>query len=453
MWMLYAEREGATPTPLEWKSVGFEDYFPKDLYGRTKIRVLAFWQGKHLAYYMDKNDVDAIDRYAFEHFLEDPRYIEKLSNGTIESRQKFQVFLKTLTAQSLAKKTNQELAQIFDQFAELYKVSFGVGFIGALGGKTLQKHISNGLAVSDVAVLTAPRQDSLFVQANKALEKLAAKKKVTHTDLEQYLKNYNFIGYDYAGPALTRQKLLDLIGEIKKQAAKHTKNDYQSVEKKLKLTSEQKRLFSILAELAYLKELRNTTDDLAHYKLDLLLDEIGKRFNLTRQDLRYYRPQEISTMLEKSQRLPDDELAQRKTAVVSDTSLEPTVYLIGRVAIDYYKKQIPDEDLSAVKEVKGLVAQPGRVKGTVHIIATVSKVPSFQYGEILVSPMTSPAYMPAIRKAAAIVTNEGGMTSHAAIVSREFGIPCVVGTKLATKIFKTGDIIEVDANIGIVRKI
>ena len=59
--------------------------------------------------------------------------------------------------------------------------------------------------------------------------------------------------------------------------------------------------------------------------------------------------------------------------------------------------------------------------------------------------------MPALIKAAAIVTDEGGVTSHAAIVSRELGIPCVVGTKIATKVLKDGDLVEVDANNGIVK--
>ncbi len=72
-------------------------------------------------------------------------------------------------------------------------------------------------------------------------------------------------------------------------------------------------------------------------------------------------------------------------------------------------------------------------------------------GEILVTTMTQPNLLAAMRKAAAIVTDQGGMTSHAAVISRELGIPCVVGTYKATRIFKTGDVLEVDANKGIVR--
>ncbi len=67
--------------------------------------------------------------------------------------------------------------------------------------------------------------------------------------------------------------------------------------------------------------------------------------------------------------------------------------------------------------------------------------------------MTRPEYVPAMRKAAAIVTDEGGLLCHAAIISRELGIPCVTGTRIATKVFKDGDLIEVRANHGLVRKI
>ena len=77
----------------------------------------------------------------------------------------------------------------------------------------------------------------------------------------------------------------------------------------------------------------------------------------------------------------------------------------------------------------------------------------FHKGDIIVASMTQPNLLFLIKKAAGIVTDEGGMVSHAALVAREFKIPCIVGTKNATQVFKDGDRIEVDANKGIVRKI
>lgn len=77
----------------------------------------------------------------------------------------------------------------------------------------------------------------------------------------------------------------------------------------------------------------------------------------------------------------------------------------------------------------------------------------FKEGDILIAPSTTPNYVQLMAKASAFVTNEGGLSSHAAVISREMNKPCIVGTKIATKVFKDNDLIEVDADKGVVRKI
>ncbi|MFA6514474.1 MAG: PEP-utilizing enzyme [Patescibacteria group bacterium] len=103
------------------------------------------------------------------------------------------------------------------------------------------------------------------------------------------------------------------------------------------------------------------------------------------------------------------------------------------------------------KEVKGVVAYPGRITGRVQIILNGQKINSFKAGRILVALMTSPDYVIAMKKAKAIITDDGGLTCHAAIVARELKKPCIVGAKNATKRLHDGDWVEVDANKGIVK--
>ena len=104
--------------------------------------------------------------------------------------------------------------------------------------------------------------------------------------------------------------------------------------------------------------------------------------------------------------------------------------------------------------VKGLPASPGLVSGRAHVILDPSRIDEFKDGEILVTEMTAPDWVPAMKKAKAIVTDSGGMTCHASIVSRELGIPCIVGTKSrgesATKAIMDGIDITVDATNGVV---
>ncbi|MQS52682.1 phosphoenolpyruvate synthase [Companilactobacillus mishanensis] len=104
--------------------------------------------------------------------------------------------------------------------------------------------------------------------------------------------------------------------------------------------------------------------------------------------------------------------------------------------------------------VRGLPASPGIASGTVHVIDDPKDIDQFKAGEVLVTLMTSPDWVPAMKKAAAIVTNNGGMTCHAAIVSREMQIPCIVGTEsrqvAATDALKDGDVVTVDSKNGVV---
>lgn len=102
-------------------------------------------------------------------------------------------------------------------------------------------------------------------------------------------------------------------------------------------------------------------------------------------------------------------------------------------------------------EIKGTGVSLGMVTGKVMVLKSFRDLNKMKKGNILVATMTRPEHIIALRKAKAIVTDEGGITCHAAIVSREFNIPCIIGTKIATKVLKDGDLVEVDANKGVVK--
>jgi len=127
--------------------------------------------------------------------------------------------------------------------------------------------------------------------------------------------------------------------------------------------------------------------------------------------------------------------------------------MLGNQAQDYYNKYLQEEVAKNANTLSGTVASMGKAKGKVKIVIKEKDQNKMNKGDILVSTMTTPNMTSAIKKAAAIVTDEGGLTAHAAIVSREFDIPCVVGTRFATQILKDGDMLEVDAENGIIKKI
>lgn len=105
-----------------------------------------------------------------------------------------------------------------------------------------------------------------------------------------------------------------------------------------------------------------------------------------------------------------------------------------------------------IKEIKGITVSKGKgVIGKVKVLLAPKDFPSFKKGDILVAPETTPDFIPYMKMASAIVTQTGGVTSHAAIVSRELGIPCIIGAKIATRVLRDGDLVEVDANKGVIK--
>ncbi len=158
-----------------------------------------------------------------------------------------------------------------------------------------------------------------------------------------------------------------------------------------------------------------------------------------------------------------------KTYLLSGTPINVQILLERKKGIIYSKKGIQlvdssfDDALKKVgyfvekvqvenkKELTGQSAYKGIVRGKVEIVINKHKIKHFSEGKILVAAMTTPEYVPAIKKALAVITDEGGVTCHAAIVTREMKKPCIIGTKNATRVLKDGDLIEVDADNGIVR--
>jgi len=196
--------------------------------------------------------------------------------------------------------------------------------------------------------------------------------------------------------------------------------------------------------------IRNTNDDLLRRVVDYqyeALRKIEKNNSLEEGILGYITLEELETF-KKNRELPLD-VEKRKEFVFAKFDGE-SVKLYDDEDLLYDSGLVEKVDEN-IKEFKGITACEGKIKGKAFIIRKIKEADQLQEGDILFASMTDPRYLPAMKKAGAIVTDEGGVTCHAAIVSRELGIPCVVGTKVATSVVKSGDIVEVDADNGDVR--
>ncbi|MBI3120136.1 MAG: hypothetical protein HYZ08_00810 [Candidatus Kerfeldbacteria bacterium] len=213
----------------------------------------------------------------------------------------------------------------------------------------------------------------------------------------------------------------------------------------------------ILAELleatAFIRMYRANIFSLAYYRAFPLLESIGACVELPLNVLKYYTPDEIRNALKTKTVLDRERGLSRKTAFAILILNHHYAQYEGPDVETIMKQELPEETEANVTEIRGASAYPGVAKGTVKVISDAREMSKVHSGDILVCVSTNPDLVIAMGRASAIVTDEGGITSHAAIVSRELKKPCVIGTKVATKLLKDGDLVEVDANNGIVKKI
>jgi len=133
------------------------------------------------------------------------------------------------------------------------------------------------------------------------------------------------------------------------------------------------------------------------------------------------------------------------------TITDKPYFVYDKKLIDLVRQSFTD--VKERKFFKGIPASAGKVQGLVKIIAGNKDFGRFKQGDILVTYFTTPDFIPLIKMAKAVITDDGGITCHAGIVARELKKPCIVGTKIATQVLKNGDLVEVDANKGIVKKL
>jgi len=201
--------------------------------------------------------------------------------------------------------------------------------------------------------------------------------------------------------------------------------------KKIDLPKDLKPIINEVRELVYFRTLRTDVFYELMFLARPIVIEVAELYGLKFQELSNYSAYDL--MVGKLKKHPD---------LVSCACYKNEFTFFN-------KPILPKRDLGD-KTIKGNIAYKGKATGLVKIVKNVGDLSKVNVGDILVTHMTSPNYLTAMQKAAAFVTDEGGITCHAAIVAREMKKPCIIGTKIATKVLHDGDLVEVDADKGVV---
>lgn len=284
-------------------------------------------------------------------------------------------------------------------------------------------------------------------------------------DFLRHVQRYEWANYGYQGPLWKRK---DFVAQLKKiflrkdsirrQMAEHSR-DYsalasrqKSLEKKLRLSKTEKFIFKTARTFMYLKALRTDVRHKVNYAFDKIFSELSKRFDYPLQTFRYSARDEIARCLQ-GENIDAKKISARRAGMFQITENKIARFLPYAVNRRNLPELLVVESAVGGNSVEGQSAFVGKARGRAKIVDSIRDMSKVKKGDVLIAVSTNPDILPAMQKAAAFVTDVGGITSHAAIVAREMKKPCVIAAKFATKIFKDGDLVEVDAFKGTVKKV
>jgi phosphoenolpyruvate synthase/pyruvate phosphate dikinase len=475
-----------------------------ELYGfKTRLQTLVtIFQDNFCQLLTSKNDFYKLSAEIFERVKIDATWRGKYINDLDFRVKELYLASAKLKQTNLKACTDAELADIFKKFFKVYidlhllhipqtVLDFGEGTFSKYLMSYLEPRAqAAGLSLGDsFSVLTTPTQPSKSAEEYRALllilkdiisdaklkkyfsftetriiaEEIVGIDKKIALRLKKHADDFGFLGYGMVGPAWSQEYFIDILSSLIRQKINPEQSLLESEDNKLKIETRQKELAQKLKidekhlgvlkfarDLVFTKGTRKDAIFCALSVLENLYREVGRRHYLSLRQVRYFNPEELSQLL-RGGKMSAELLNERYNFSIYYSSKKPLteVFLTGDKAKKFVDKlNIIKEEIGDVKILAGDCASPGRARGEAKIINVIADMAKMKQGDILISIATTPDLVPAIKKASAIVTDVGGITCHAAIISRELGIPCVVGTKIATKIIKDGMIIDVDATHG-----
>ncbi|MFC1687155.1 PEP-utilizing enzyme [Patescibacteria group bacterium] len=466
--------------------------------GKRQENASCIHRKDHGVIFIDHKEWTELGRFALRKILRTPRWGFWLNKKILTlSDELVQFTTSKIFLADLSKKSNSELFALYKEydrkhsrlynhaiipvFLDLYKphlTSYVVEYLT----RQVKKVAFSKTAKECFSLLTVPQKFSQVQLEELSLLRIAnqitkvrkrrpfSKKKLSKRytqQLQKHIDRNKYLGYNWEGPPLPdtyfwrrlkefvedttspEERIKTIVNE--KQRAQRI---HDSLIQDLRIDSKHRKMIDITQGFMYSKEYRKMNLVQSYYKLEPLLKEISKRLKISIAKMRNCLLVEVGEMLVHNASKPKDLNKRMKGCffVVIQGKLPGKVFT-GKIFTEMKKYLLKKEDLTEVNYFHGQTASLGKAQGIVRIVNTIRDAKKVKKGNILVSQMTNPDLVPAMKKAGAILTDLGGVTCHAAIVSRELKIPCVIGTKVATKVLKDGDRVEVDANKGDIRKI
>ncbi len=472
------------PIPsIEWhfvhkrvRSPLYTSLFWEGLHFKENKRIPFDYSVKHVLYLgtqiaMDQESWDRIYSAVKEFTVRHPNALHELLHDNYEVNVRVEKFAKETRQQAF---TPADIKETWNQYRSLMHEFGSYALLPLYLEGDLEQELKEAVKekYSDNSeeiyqILTTPLKAGSAQQEELAMLRLAIAEKngtLSGEDIHVYLEEFAWItNNSFIGKFLSaddvRARLAQLLAngdpEIKLQEYQaHLDEHVRAFTEIANSFNDNPRLRSsidLLQESIYFRSWRTERFYRNAYFLQNLFSETAHVLGLANEnDIFYFSVAEIIAALDNPSLLDSISFSERRDGYFCLASGGEAKIYSGEVFREAMAR-IRLEDTSVFKgNLKGQCAFKGKVRGVVSVVITKEDLSRVTENSILVSPSTTVDYVPALKKVIGIITEEGGVLSHASVISRELRIPCVIGTKIATQVLHNGDVVELDAEQGVI---
>jgi len=453
----------------EWERNAFPYYFyiftkvwQKNKFSLSPVYVVMLYKQGVADCYLQQKLSNKSAKAIINRVVRDPDYFSNWKADTYKTGEQLHQFCDKLSRIDLKKISNEGLLKLLNLSFKTYCLHTRHVVVIRNSNRLLQEIFQRNFNPLNITIILATTQKSFFAKDHEELLKImekTKKRKLNYQDkielLKKHAQKYFYLPCGFYGEKPWtikdfQKRLMVMISGDETLSKFQAQADQLAVARqrlirKLNLKPVLKRIVDFGSTCTYFKDFIRANLNRLHYYNILFFKEIARRTGNEWETVAQYLPMEIEVILKNNQKIKP----RAKMVLYSD---KKGIHIVEGTAAEKIIKNFQKQSLAlaATEQIKGTPANGGQASGRVLIVRHIQEANN-KKGYILVTPMTTPDLMPAIKRSLAIITDEGGLTCHAAIVARELGKPCIIGTKIATKILHNGDLVEVDAEKGTVK--
>lgn len=457
-------------TPLYWNTLSQTSKISKDFFGVSQGTIYSYLkEGRDIQIHLQANWQKA-GKLIADNYFKHQSFFSNLEVVLLQKAKSADIFLKRLRRvnfQALSPEALASLAaDIQTAWLDYDEINVPAWFwVADEFSARLQKLLS--VSPDEYLVLSTPDVNTYASRLEHDLLKkwllVQASKLSLESAAQSLADNYGWLPFGYDGPEYWDSKYflrqLKALGRNPKrrEAITQEESDWRqrlrqkkNIIKRYRFTNQNLRYLEIINKLAIWTDERKKLEFQLHYHYTRVLLALEKKLDIPYFNLKYLFTEELSNLLKNKDKFIKISSCRLRSDFMLETK-NGKIRILSALEKNKILREISQQNKEQV--VKGAVASLGAVsfyEGRVKVLLSPADSDKVQMGDIIVATMTSPDYIVAMKRAGAFITDEGGVTCHAAIVAREMHKPCLIGAKIATKKFKDNDRVRIDLQYGTV---